>query len=51
VLIFGEAAALDALPAWEPNGEVSERLVVEAPCELAFPLHTAVLRDWFGAKP
>ncbi len=50
VLIFGEAAALDALPAWEANSEVSERLVVEAPCELAFSLHTDVLRAWFGGK-
>jgi len=50
VLIFGEAAALDGLPEWEPNSEVSERLVVHEPCELAFSLHSDVLRAWFGAK-
>jgi hypothetical protein len=55
VLIFGVAPRLDALPDWEPNDEVLERLVVAEPCELAFSLHTEVLRDWFrgslGAPP
>ena len=50
VLIFGAAPALAELPAWEANHEVSERVVVTAPCELAFSLHTDVLRDWFGGK-
>ncbi|MEZ4384396.1 MAG: NUDIX domain-containing protein [Nannocystaceae bacterium] len=33
---------LAALPSFRPNPEVSELAVLEAPRELAFPLHTAV---------
>jgi ADP-ribose pyrophosphatase YjhB (NUDIX family) len=50
VLVFGEAAPLDELPAWQANAEVSERLVVREPTELAFTLHTDVLRAWFVAR-
>lgn len=50
VLIFGEAEALDELPPWNANDEVSERLVVHEPTELAFALHTDVLRAWLVAR-
>jgi ADP-ribose pyrophosphatase YjhB (NUDIX family) len=52
VLVFGQAESLDpadlaALPAFVPTAEASERLVVDRPVELAFPLHTQVLADYF----
>jgi ADP-ribose pyrophosphatase YjhB (NUDIX family) len=50
VLIFGAAPPLAALPDWTPNPEVLERLVVDAPCELGFSLHTEVLRAWFAGE-
>lgn len=50
VLIFGVAAPVATLGAWAPNGEVLERQVVTAPTELAFPIHTDVLRAWFAGE-
>ena len=35
------------VPDFAPNSEASEMAVVPAPLELAFPLHTAVLLDYF----
>ncbi len=50
VLIFGVAApcAEADLPPFEPTSETSERTVLRAPAELAFPLHTQVLREFFA---
>lgn len=52
VLIFGLTQALtaDALPAFEVNAEVSERALITAPCELAFPLHTEAVRRYFARR-
>jgi ADP-ribose pyrophosphatase YjhB (NUDIX family) len=52
VLIFGVAPALEEeqLPAFLPNEEVTERLVLRAPRRLAFPLHTLVMDQWFAAQ-
>jgi ADP-ribose pyrophosphatase YjhB (NUDIX family) len=50
VLIFGEArrrAAAD-LPAFVPNEEVTETVVLRGPEELAFPLHTQAIRHFFA---
>lgn len=48
VLIFGVAQPISDLGDWSPNAEVLERLVVDAPVDLAFPTHTEVLRSWFA---
>jgi len=53
VLIFGVAAPiadLGAPDAWSPNAETQAREVVHAPTELAFPMHTDVLRAWFAGE-
>ena len=52
LLIFAVAPRLTAaeLPPFSISEEVSERVVVEAPVELAFPLHTRVLREYFDAR-
>jgi ADP-ribose pyrophosphatase YjhB (NUDIX family) len=50
VLVFGVAPPVRDLGAWEPNREVLERLVVNAPVDLAFPTHTDVLRGWFAGE-
>jgi ADP-ribose pyrophosphatase YjhB (NUDIX family) len=49
VLIFGHASRLEreALEEVELSSEASELVVVEELRELAFPLHTRVLSDWF----
>jgi ADP-ribose pyrophosphatase YjhB (NUDIX family) len=49
VLLFGLARPRRAadLPPFTPNEEVTELAVVRAPTELAFPLHTEVLRRFF----
>ncbi len=52
VLIFGVApprAAAD-LPAFAPNEEVSELVILKAPQTLAFPLHTQVVEEFFHTK-
>ncbi|MCC6996721.1 MAG: NUDIX domain-containing protein, partial [Deltaproteobacteria bacterium] len=55
VLVFGTAGALPAnaldVAAFEPSHETSELCIVRAPQELAFPLHTQVLAEWFARKP
>jgi ADP-ribose pyrophosphatase YjhB (NUDIX family) len=52
VLVFGLAAPLDAaaLPEFAPTGETSERTVIDAPQEMAFPLHTQVVREFFSRR-
>lgn len=49
VLIFGLAAprAAEDLPPFAPCDEVSERLVIDGPAELAFPLHTEAAIAYF----
>jgi 8-oxo-dGTP pyrophosphatase MutT (NUDIX family) len=44
VLVFGivEPRTLDSLPAFAPNSETSEFLVIRGPAELGFPLHQQV---------
>lgn len=53
LLVFGLAAPLSAadLPPFVPSVEASERLVVRAPAELAFPLHTEAMARFFGHAP
>jgi ADP-ribose pyrophosphatase YjhB (NUDIX family) len=52
LLVFGVAPpiASEALPAFTPNPETMERLVVRAPVELGFSLHSQVLREWFAGR-
>jgi ADP-ribose pyrophosphatase YjhB (NUDIX family) len=52
VLIFGLARPRTSasLPPFVPNNETSERVVVTAPQELAFPLATQVLREYFERR-
>jgi ADP-ribose pyrophosphatase YjhB (NUDIX family) len=52
LLLFGVAAARRSadLSAFVANEEASEMVVVPGPVELAFPLHTRVLRDYFEQK-
>lgn len=49
LLVFGQAPRVTAasLPAFVPTNETSERTIVTGPVDLAFPLHTRVLRDYF----
>jgi 8-oxo-dGTP diphosphatase len=50
ILIFGLLPVRDAadLPPSAPTEEATEWLVITAPQPLAFPTHTAVVRDWFA---
>lgn len=50
VLIFGVAQPVGGLGEWQANSEVTERLVVRAPVELAFPAHSEILRAWFAGE-
>jgi ADP-ribose pyrophosphatase YjhB (NUDIX family) len=52
VLIFGRAQARTAgeLPAFVANSETSELVILRGPEELAFPLHTQVLREFFAGR-
>lgn len=52
LLVFGVAGAIAAseLGAFVPTNETSECVVVREPVDLAFPLHTRVLRDWFARR-
>lgn len=49
ILIFGQASPIheDALPPFSANLEVSERIIVHEPTELAFPLHSQAVHDFF----
>jgi ADP-ribose pyrophosphatase YjhB (NUDIX family) len=53
VLIFGRAPRRSnaELPAFQATNETSELVVVCEPQELAFPLHTQVLREFFERRP
>src|SRR5262245_51757839 len=46
LLVFGEARPLRSaeLPAFVPTDETTERAVIDSPVDLAFPLHTQVMR-------
>jgi ADP-ribose pyrophosphatase YjhB (NUDIX family) len=52
LLVFGVAPARSAadLPAFVPNDEASEMVVLRGPEELAFPLHTRVVADYFAGR-
>lgn len=52
LLIFGVGPrrAGAELPAFSPNHEATERLVIDGPRELAFPLHTEAAAAWFAAR-
>ncbi len=52
LLVFGLAprVASSELPPFVVSSETSECVVVEAPLDLGFPLHTRVLRDWFARR-
>jgi ADP-ribose pyrophosphatase YjhB (NUDIX family) len=47
LLIFGLAAPLAALPAFQYDAETLECAILEAPAELAFPLHTEIVAAYF----
>jgi ADP-ribose pyrophosphatase YjhB (NUDIX family) len=44
---FGPALSVATLPPFEPNEETTERLVISAPLELAFPTHTEATARFF----
>ena len=50
ILIFGLAPQqmAEELPTFRPTEEVSERKIIYQPTPLAFPLHTAAVRDYFA---
>jgi ADP-ribose pyrophosphatase YjhB (NUDIX family) len=52
LLIFAAAPPLAGagLPPFAPNDEVAERVVRDAPEELAFTLHTEAMRAWFEGR-
>ena len=52
LLIFGLAKkrSADSLPAFKPNEETIECVIQHTPTELAFPLHTQVMREFFEAR-
>src|SRR5262245_43703897 len=52
LLIFGLTRSHSAreLPAFLANAETSEMLVIDGPHELAFPLHTRAVADYFAAR-
>jgi 8-oxo-dGTP pyrophosphatase MutT (NUDIX family) len=53
LLVFGLAPRRSPaeLPPFAPTPEVSECVVLKGPEELAFPLHTEVVRGYFAAPP
>jgi ADP-ribose pyrophosphatase YjhB (NUDIX family) len=52
LVVFGLAPARSAagLPAFVPNGEASEMVVLRGPEPLAFALHTRVVADYFAGR-
>jgi len=52
VLIFalGPPLASGVLPAFTATDETSERLVIDGPQDLAFPLHTRAVRTYFARR-
>lgn len=53
LLVFGIARPIGeaSLPPFVVTDETTERVVARAPIELAFPLHTEVLREYFVVSP
>jgi 8-oxo-dGTP pyrophosphatase MutT (NUDIX family) len=53
LLIFGRAQPRTwaSLPPFVPTNESSETVRITGPLELAFPLHTQVVREYFTANP
>lgn len=52
LLVFGLGPALRAadLPPFRPNREAATRVVISAPAELAFPLHTEMVQQFFARR-
>jgi ADP-ribose pyrophosphatase YjhB (NUDIX family) len=52
LLVFGVGPRLRGadLPKFAPTNETSEAVILEAPAELGFPLHTKVLSAWFARR-
>ncbi len=52
VIVFGRVPPLTAaaLPPFEPSIEATERRVATEPVELAFPIHTALMRRFFEGR-
>jgi ADP-ribose pyrophosphatase YjhB (NUDIX family) len=52
LVLFGLAPhhTSSSLPAYTVTNETSERLVVDEPVELAFPVHTQAMREFFVRK-
>lgn len=53
ILIFGLADPIheNQLPPFSQNAEVSERVIVSDATELAFPLHSQAVHDYFVSRP
>jgi ADP-ribose pyrophosphatase YjhB (NUDIX family) len=47
LLVFGLAGPLADLPPFQYDAETAECLVLNAPADLAFPLHTEILAEYF----
>jgi 8-oxo-dGTP pyrophosphatase MutT (NUDIX family) len=52
ILLFGRTPVLSAkmLPPFAQSDEVTDRVLLRSPAELAFPLHTAALAAHFDAR-
>lgn len=52
VLIFGRTDSMRAedLPPFAPTAEASERVILTAPAELAFSLHTQAVKEFFASS-
>lgn len=52
LLVFGLGPALRSadLPLFRPNREAADRLVISSPAELAFPLHTEMVQQFFAQR-
>ncbi len=47
LLVFGQARDRETLPDHQLGPEASELVLLDAPRELAFPLHSLVVREYF----
>lgn len=52
LLVFGLGPAMRSvdLPPFRPNREAATRAVISAPAELAFPLHTEMVQQFFARR-
>jgi ADP-ribose pyrophosphatase YjhB (NUDIX family) len=50
LLVFGLGPAVSELPGFTAGDEATERVVIDGPCELAFPLHTRVAEEFFARR-